>query len=134
MMAMHLAAECSCGQLREEISSDTPRLNFCLSHGSAFVLKDKELPYELLIDMDSFIFETSSLYEIMGKFLVALFAALFDRSIKEAELQSVLSNNGIDTRWIEDCGAKTGSCFSMRLHHGLQYKVTGILCASTQSS
>jgi hypothetical protein len=31
--------------------------------------------------MDSFVFETRSLYEIMGKFLVALFRALVDRTV-----------------------------------------------------
>jgi hypothetical protein len=64
------------------------------------VLKDNEPPYELLLDMDSFIFETRSLYEIMGKFLVTLFAVLFDRKMTEPELQIVLSGNDIDTRWI----------------------------------
>jgi hypothetical protein len=48
------------------------------------------------------VFETRSLYEIVGKFLVALFQVLFDRKVTEADLQSILSNKGIDTRWINE--------------------------------
>jgi len=52
--------------------------------------------------MDSFIFETRSLYEIVGKFLVTLFEILFDRKITQEELKSLLSSQGIDTRWIDE--------------------------------
>jgi hypothetical protein len=89
-------------ELRNEISSNIKEIEICLLKGSAYMPKDRELPFELLIDMDSFIFETRSLYEIMGKFLVALFDLLFDRKITEAELQSVLSAHNIDTRWITE--------------------------------
>jgi len=68
--------------------------------GHFFRLKDNNLAYELLLDMDSFIFKTRSLYELVGKFLVALFDTLFGRTITEAELQSILSDKDIDTRWI----------------------------------
>jgi len=89
-------------ELRREMSADIPQVEECLSKGYAFRLKDKELPYELLLDMDSFIFETRSLYEIMGKFLVSLFQTLFARHMTEGEIQSTLSSAGIDVRWIED--------------------------------
>jgi hypothetical protein len=87
--------------LRKDITEDiSSQLDAALSEGYAFQLKDKELAYELLLDMDSFIFETRSLYEIIGKFLINLFAVLFGRQITQAELKSVLSGRGIDTRWI----------------------------------
>lgn len=89
-------------ELREEINSDTAELDRCLEKGTAFIPKDKDLPYELLLDMDMFVFETRSLYEIMGKFLKALFEALFARKITEADLIAVLSIKGIDTRWITE--------------------------------
>ena len=88
--------------LRGELSGDLPQVEWALAKGGAFTLKDKELPYELLLDMDSFIFETRSLYEIVGKFLVHLFRALFGKAVTEADLQARLSANGIDTRWIEE--------------------------------
>jgi hypothetical protein len=103
---MHILGRClrrlnaRVAELRQELSSDIPQLDTCLSKGYAFTFQNKELSYELLLDMDTFIFETRSLYEIMGKFLVALFRVLFDRTVTESELQSLLSNAGIDTRWI----------------------------------
>lgn len=89
-------------ELRKEINSATAELDRCLEKGYAFTPKDKDLLYELLLDMDMFVFETRSLYEIMGKFLKALCEALFGRKITEADLVTVLSNKGIDTRWITE--------------------------------
>ena len=86
--------------LRREIEADSSQLDAALAEGYAFKLKDSELPYELLLDMDSFIFETRSLYEIMGKFLVTLFDVLFARQLTEADLPSILAEKGVDTRWI----------------------------------
>ena len=88
--------------LRDELSGDLPQVEWSLAKGGAFTLKDKELPYEQLLEMDSFIFETRSLDEIMGKFLVQLFRALFGKALTEADLQAILSANNIDTRWIAD--------------------------------
>jgi hypothetical protein len=88
--------------LRDELNANPTQLEWCLAKGGAFTPKDKELPYELLLDMDSFIFETRSLYEIMGKFLVQLFRALFGKTVTEADLQAILSANNIDTRWIAE--------------------------------
>lgn len=105
---MHILARCilrlnaSVARLREEFNSDFPQVEACLAEGYAFHPRDGELPYELLLDMDSFIFESRSLYEIVGKFLVALFAALFDRKITESELREILAAKGIDTRWISE--------------------------------
>jgi hypothetical protein len=87
-------------ELRKEMNADTPQVEACLSRGYAFTFKDNDLAYQLLLDMDSFIFETRSLYEIVGKFLVALFQLLFDRKMTDDEVQSLLSIQGIDTRWI----------------------------------
>jgi hypothetical protein len=89
-------------QLREELKSDIPKVEDALARQGAFTLKDKDLPYELLLDMDSFIFETRSLYEIVGKFLVELFRTLFGRTVTEADLQVILADNNIDTRWITE--------------------------------
>ena len=93
---------CRVSGLRDELSRDLPQLEWSIAKGGAFTLKDKELPYELLLDMDSFIFETRSLYEIMGKFLVELFRALFGKAVTEADLQAILSASDIDTRWIAE--------------------------------
>jgi hypothetical protein len=88
--------------LRAELNADLPQVEWSLAKGGAFTLKDKELPYELLLDMDSFIFETRSLYEIMGKFLPELLRTLFGKAVTEADLQAILSASDIDTRWIAE--------------------------------
>jgi hypothetical protein len=89
-------------QLRDELKSDMPKVEDALARQGAFTPRDKDLPYELLLDMDSFVFETRSLYEILGKFLVELFRTLFGRAVTETDLQSILSGNNIDTRWIAE--------------------------------
>jgi hypothetical protein len=103
---MHMLSLCIRGlnarveELRKEMNADVPQVDACLSRGYAFTFKDNDLAYHLLLDMDSFIFETRSLYEIVGRFLVSLFQLLFNRKMAEDEIQSLLSIQGIDTRWI----------------------------------
>jgi hypothetical protein len=103
---MHMLGRCllrlnaRVAELRSELTSDIAKTDVCISRGQAFKLRNHELAYELLLDMDSFVFETRSLYEIMGKFLTQLFQALFGHTVTESELQSILSRAGIDTRWI----------------------------------
>jgi hypothetical protein len=87
-------------RLTAELKGDLPQLEECLSRGSVFQFKDTLLSFELLVDIDSFIFETRSLYEIVGKFLPMLFKIFFGRAVGENELLEALSTKGIDTRWI----------------------------------
>jgi hypothetical protein len=89
-------------KLRDEVASDPIQREDSLSAGTAFALKDQQLPYELLLDMDSFLFETRSLYEIMGSFLAELFRTLFDRNLMESDVKSILEAADIDTRWVDE--------------------------------
>jgi hypothetical protein len=84
------------------MTADPKLLDACLSEGSAFTLKDNHLAYELLLDIELFIFETRSLYEIVGKFLAELLGTLFNRKVTQKELQTLLASQGIDTRWIDE--------------------------------
>jgi len=45
-------------ELRKQMTADPTLLDSCLSEGSAFALKDNHLAYELLLDIELFIFET----------------------------------------------------------------------------
>jgi hypothetical protein len=93
----------SAAEIRQELKSDEEQLQWCLSRNGAFRLKKRDLAYQLLTDMDALIFETRSLYEIIGKFLVALFESLFNRKMTESEVESIPSAKGIiDTRWIAE--------------------------------
>jgi hypothetical protein len=87
--------------LRKILGNDEDELRACLEKGHALTLRDNHLAYELLLDMDSFIFESRSLYEIVGKFLRNLLEAVSQRKITEKQLKAMLSTKGIDTRWID---------------------------------
>jgi len=89
-------------KLRDEVASDSVQCEDSLARGAAFALKDQQLPYELLLDMDSFLFETRSLYEIMGTFLGELFRTVFDRDVTQSDVKSILEAADIDTRWIDE--------------------------------
>jgi hypothetical protein len=92
----------SIDELRKELTADPSQLNSCLANRYAFMLRDDDLAYELLLEMDSFLFESRSLYEVMGKFLRTLFHVLFARTVSEAELLSILSTAGIGLEWVEE--------------------------------
>jgi hypothetical protein len=88
-------------ELRRVLENDEDQLQACLKKGYAFRLSDNSLAYEVLLDMDSFIFESRSLYEIVGAFLRSLLEIDFQQKITEKQLYSILSSKGIDTRWID---------------------------------
>jgi len=69
---------------------------------AGYILADKMLPYEILLDIDSFLFESRSTYEIVGNFLRQLFDKILGRRIDEAELKQFLEFRNIDTRWISE--------------------------------
>jgi hypothetical protein len=87
-------------QLRKCLGNDEEQLRLCLEQEYAFRLPDNHLAYEVLLDIDSFIFESRSLYEIVGKFLHSFFATVFGHNVTEEELQALLSKRNIETRWI----------------------------------
>jgi hypothetical protein len=73
-------------ELRKQIGANPEVLDSCLAENSAIALADNHFAYELLLDMDSFIFETRSLYEIVVKFLSNLFEIVFGRKVSREEL------------------------------------------------
>ncbi len=91
----------SVARLRDEVKNDLPQVEACLKGGYVFRPRDSALVYQVLADMDAFIFETRSLYEILGKFLVTLFGALFGRKLTEDDILRLLKDNKINTDWIE---------------------------------
>ena len=88
-------------RLRSQLSNNTSAIEEHTRKGAAYRISDKDLPYELLIDLDSFLFESRSAYEIVGRFLKEFFERILDRKINEDELKNMLSTQGIDIRWIQ---------------------------------
>jgi hypothetical protein len=70
--------------------------------GIAWVPAQRNLPYELLLELDSFIFEFRSAYEILGKFMCAFSADILGKPIKEKDLLEILQKRGISTGWAKD--------------------------------
>ncbi len=73
-----------------------------LRRGAAWTPAQRALPYELLIELDSFVFEFRSAYEILGKFLRAFSQEILAKPITETDLLKVLSDRGIDTAWARE--------------------------------
>ena len=87
------------GRLGDQIG-DERKIEDCIRDGAAYAIADKNLPFEMLVDVDSFLFESRSAYEIVGKFLRELSKQFLGRSLSEKQLEAALANRCIDTRWI----------------------------------
>ena len=88
-------------RLREQLN-DESMINECIRRGAPYKIADKVLPYEILVDIDSFIFESRSAYEIVGRFLVEFFERVLKRKVSESELKELLEVRIPDIRWIEE--------------------------------
>jgi len=60
---------------------------------------NERLAYELLADIDAFIFEARSTYEILGKFLVTFYKVIFNQVLTEEDLRAILRDGGLDVEW-----------------------------------
>jgi hypothetical protein len=88
-------------RLNQEIN-DTTLIEQHIKGDYAYRLRDGELAYEILLDIDGFIFESRSTYEIVGKFLVDFFERILDSKVKQDEIIAIQQSEGLDTRWIEE--------------------------------
>ncbi len=88
-------------RVRDELT-DEQSVNEHIRRGFAFRLTEQTLPYDILIDIESFIFESRSAYEIIGRFLDNFFSHILDQSITQDELIEMLDGRDIDTQWITE--------------------------------
>jgi hypothetical protein len=93
-------------QLRRmgEQIKDKRHLDWCLSTGNntAYQIRDKAVFFKTLVDLDSFLFESRSIYEIVGKFLQEFFKQILRRNLSENKLKSALTRARIDVQWIDE--------------------------------
>lgn len=76
--------------------------------GHACYVADPDRPdllYETLADIESFIFESRSAFEITGRFLGQLFRDILGCDMALPEIERQLRDRGVDTRWIEELRA-----------------------------
>lgn len=88
-------------QLSKEMSN-LAKLDQCLREGTCFPLSRVGLAFEILIDVDSFVFESRSAYEIMGKFLRGFFKEILAEELKEERLLEALKQANVDTGWVTE--------------------------------
>jgi hypothetical protein len=86
------------GYLQKELRKRSQEALSCRDNDIGFQIGG--LPFELIIDLDSFLFESRAAYELTGKFLRKFFSSIFERSMKESTIVQTLANSGLDTEWI----------------------------------
>lgn len=74
----------------------------CVATKKAAVVHDRSLPFQLLLDVDSFIFESRSAYEIVGKFIREFFGHMLAQQVSQQDVIDMLQSKGIETRWIDE--------------------------------
>ncbi len=80
---------------------DVELIEKCYTEGKAYTFKNQDLGFELIIDLDTFIFESRSTYEILGKFITEFFTKILEKSISEKDLIDNFKKKKISTDWIE---------------------------------
>jgi hypothetical protein len=89
------------GPLEDELEQ-LRNLSEHLAGGYAWTPTQRQLPYEVLLELDAFIFEFRSAYEILGKFLVEFSKRILGKTVKEEDLLRILSAAGINISWARE--------------------------------
>jgi hypothetical protein len=88
-------------KLREQLQAHPDKVDWAVRNQGAFTLERDDLAYQLVADLDAFLFETRSTYEIVGRLLKAFSEMVLKRPINETTLRSVIEAAGHRTEWIE---------------------------------
>jgi len=72
----------------------------CIAERLALIVPDRDLLWYLSLDVESFLFEARSAYELFGKFLKAFFQLIFQRAVTEHEVIDAVRPLGSDVSWI----------------------------------
>lgn len=69
---------------------------------SAYMSLKRTLPFEIVADLDAWIFEMRSTYEILYAFVKEFSSCILDRKVKSEEvLKSILHEKGYNSDWID---------------------------------
>lgn len=79
-----------------------PNLAKYIELRAACPVPNKDLPFDILVDVEAFIFESRSTYEILGQFLQKFCLHILQRKVTEDELKDYLSVSIPDVRWIKE--------------------------------
>jgi hypothetical protein len=86
------------------LKSDESRVDSCLRDGTVYPLSFPQ-SHEVIIDFDSFLFESLSAFEITGKFVARFFNLILGQPMPEKQgilaVKKTLRQCGSPTQWIE---------------------------------
>jgi hypothetical protein len=88
-------------ELVQELNERADAIARCIEHPSVLPLRDPTAVWRLMVDVDSFILQSRSTYEIVGKFLKAFFARVFEKPIDERDIRKAAEDRGVDWAWAE---------------------------------
>jgi hypothetical protein len=80
-------------------ADDAERIKTNRETGTVWRVPNELIAYELLADIEAFIFEARSTYEILGKFLGTFSKVIFNQTLTEEDLRTVLREGGLDVAW-----------------------------------
>jgi hypothetical protein len=80
-------------------ADDAERIQINRETGTVWSVANELLAYDLLADIDAFIFEARSTYEILGRFLGGFYKSIFNEILIEETLKAILRDGGLDVEW-----------------------------------
>lgn len=87
-------------QLSEHLRGVPDAVEQCIAERLALTIPDRDLLWRISVDVDAFLFEARSAYELLGKFLVPFFKLIFERKITESEIIQAVGDLGGDIGWV----------------------------------
>jgi hypothetical protein len=90
----------SLAKLVEHLKTVSDAVEICVLEHRALSLPDRDLLWDLSVDVDSFLFEGRSIYELLGKFVAAFFGLIFERRVTEPEIIEAIQQFGTDMTWV----------------------------------
>jgi len=87
------------GRLLKLATDDAKKIQTNRETGSVWIVPDDLIAYELLANIEAFIFESRSTSEILGKFLVEFHSVIFNQALTEEDLKAILRDGGLDVAW-----------------------------------
>jgi len=70
-------------ELERELNERGDAIARCIEHPSVLPLRDPTAVWRLMVDVDSFILQSRSTYQIIGKFMRVFFCQVFRKTIDE---------------------------------------------------
>lgn len=89
-------------RLYHHLAVEKLKVQTCIRDKAAYLVPESLLPYEILLDIDGFLFESRSVYEIVGKFIKEFHTKILCQRLTEDEIKNMMALKAIDTRWIEE--------------------------------